>query len=145
MHNMERTRTWRVSWLANGSVGRHELATRGGVAEWLKAHAWKACLRETVTWVRIPLPPPPSRRERLSVAILSREIARNCSILRPTSAPWNAASSQIRSLERRFLWSSVLSLGSTVSGCPLKQVFFEASTDVEFEINSLDRGGLRFS
>src|ERR1039458_1107511 len=72
---MERTRTWRVSWLANGSVGRHELATRGGVAEWLKAHAWKACLRETVTWVRIPLPPPPSRRERLSVAILPRENA----------------------------------------------------------------------
>ena len=30
----------------------------GGVAEWLKAHAWKACLRETVTGVRIPLPPP---------------------------------------------------------------------------------------
>src|SRR6266852_3039954 len=30
----------------------------GGVAEWLKAHAWKACLRETVTWVRIPPPPP---------------------------------------------------------------------------------------
>jgi hypothetical protein len=29
----------------------------GGVAEWLKAHAWKACLRETVTWVRIPPPP----------------------------------------------------------------------------------------
>src|SRR5215475_12218873 len=33
-------------------------ARSGGVAEWLKAHAWKACLRETVTWVRIPLPPP---------------------------------------------------------------------------------------
>ncbi len=32
----------------------------GGMAEWLKAHAWKACLRETVTWVRIPLPPPRS-------------------------------------------------------------------------------------
>src|SRR5260370_14441003 len=29
-----------------------------GVAEWLKAHAWKACLRETLTWVRIPPPPP---------------------------------------------------------------------------------------
>src|ERR1039457_4878277 len=77
MHNMERTRTWRVSWLANGSVGRHELATRGGVAEWLKAHAWKACLRETVTWVRIPLPPPPSCGERLSVAGLGRENALN--------------------------------------------------------------------
>src|SRR4029077_20877543 len=35
----------------------------GGVAEWLKAHAWKACLRETVTWVRIP-PPPPERQIR---------------------------------------------------------------------------------
>jgi putative endonuclease len=29
------------------------------VAERLKAHAWKACLRETVTRVRIPLSPPP--------------------------------------------------------------------------------------
>ncbi len=30
----------------------------GGVAERLKAHAWKACIRETVSRVRIPLPPP---------------------------------------------------------------------------------------
>jgi hypothetical protein len=29
------------------------------MAEWLKAHAWKACVRETVPWVRIPLSPPP--------------------------------------------------------------------------------------
>jgi hypothetical protein len=28
------------------------------VAEWLKAHAWKACIRETVSRVRIPLSPP---------------------------------------------------------------------------------------
>ena len=32
----------------------------GGVAERLKAHAWKACIRETVSRVRIPLPPPAS-------------------------------------------------------------------------------------
>ena len=32
----------------------------GGVAEWLKAHAWKVCIRETVSRVRIPLPPPAS-------------------------------------------------------------------------------------
>ena len=32
----------------------------GEMAEWLKAHAWKACLGETLTWVRIPLSPPPS-------------------------------------------------------------------------------------
>jgi hypothetical protein len=30
----------------------------GGVAERLKAHAWKVCIRETVSRVRIPLPPP---------------------------------------------------------------------------------------
>src|SRR3954451_24433069 len=33
-------------------------AGRGGVAEWLKAHAWNACIPETVSRVRIPLPPP---------------------------------------------------------------------------------------
>src|SRR5690348_4024588 len=37
-------------------IGR--ISCAGGVAEWLKAHAWKACIRETVSWVRIPLPPP---------------------------------------------------------------------------------------
>ena len=33
------------------------------MAEWLKAHAWKACVRETVPWVRIPLSPPVDRRD----------------------------------------------------------------------------------
>ena len=31
---------------------------KGGVAERSKAHAWKACIQETVSWVRIPSPPP---------------------------------------------------------------------------------------
>ncbi len=34
-------------------------APPGRVAEWFKAHAWKACIRETVSRVRIPPPPPP--------------------------------------------------------------------------------------
>jgi hypothetical protein len=33
-------------------------ARDGGVAERLKAHAWKVCMRETVSRVRIPPPPP---------------------------------------------------------------------------------------
>ena len=33
----------------------------GGVAERLKAHAWKVCMRETVSRVRIPPPPPRSK------------------------------------------------------------------------------------
>ena len=28
------------------------------MAEWLKAHAWKVCIRAIVSWVRIPLPQP---------------------------------------------------------------------------------------
>src|SRR5436190_21053738 len=32
----------------------------GEGAEWFKAHAWKACIRETVSRVRIPPPPPVS-------------------------------------------------------------------------------------
>ncbi len=40
-----------------GETGWRE-GTDGEVAEWLKAHAWKVCLRETVTRVRIPLSPP---------------------------------------------------------------------------------------
>ena len=36
----------------------HRSNLAGEMAEWLKAHAWKACLLERVTWVRIPLSPP---------------------------------------------------------------------------------------
>ena len=31
---------------------------KGEMAERFKAHAWKACLGETLSWVRIPLSPP---------------------------------------------------------------------------------------
>jgi hypothetical protein len=30
----------------------------GEMAEWLKAHAWNACVLARVPWVRIPLSPP---------------------------------------------------------------------------------------
>ena len=37
------------------------MASCGGVAEWLKAHAWKACIGFiALSRVRIPLPPPSS-------------------------------------------------------------------------------------
>lgn len=34
----------------------------GRVSEWPKEHAWKACVRATVPWVRIPSLPPEERR-----------------------------------------------------------------------------------
>ena len=33
----------------------------GEMSEWLKEHAWKACVGETLPWVRIPLSPPTFR------------------------------------------------------------------------------------
>ena len=47
----------------------------GEMAEWLKAHAWKACLGETLTWVRIPLSPPsnlssPEKKSRKTPGIM---------------------------------------------------------------------------
>ena len=34
------------------------------MSEWLKEHAWKACKRESVSWVRIPLSPNAVRRKK---------------------------------------------------------------------------------
>src|SRR5437763_7968 len=49
--------TFRPDSLAKVAFDLQERAS-GEMAEWLKAHAWKACVRETVPWVRIPLSPP---------------------------------------------------------------------------------------
>jgi hypothetical protein len=39
-------------------AARNSLILNGEMSEWLKEHAWKACIRETVSRVRIPLSPP---------------------------------------------------------------------------------------
>ena len=41
----------------------------GEMAEWLKAHAWKACVRETVPWVRIPLSPPERAKNPVKLCV----------------------------------------------------------------------------
>ena len=33
----------------------------GEMAEWLKAHAWKACKGVILSWVRIPFSPPSNK------------------------------------------------------------------------------------
>ncbi len=48
-----------VTRLARRGGGSHK-PRAGQVAEWLKAHAWKACLGASLTRVRIPLCPPPA-------------------------------------------------------------------------------------
>ena len=39
-------------------TARKSLILNGEMSEWLKEHAWKACVGETLPWVRIPLSPP---------------------------------------------------------------------------------------
>src|SRR5688572_3580492 len=45
------------------------------MSEWLKEHAWKACVGETLPWVRIPLSPP-------SKAANTRDIRPDLPVLR---------------------------------------------------------------
>ena len=54
----------------------------GWVAEWFKAHAWKACVRESVPWVRIPPHPyAPFDVPTSGGALFSRQIGRCCPFL----------------------------------------------------------------
>src|SRR6202451_3698093 len=68
----------------------------GEMAEWLKAHAWKACVRETVPWVRIPLSPPclslsgpdrqvTSRTQDMGDNLVPNGLSRGCRVFCSTS------------------------------------------------------------
>ena len=43
-------------WAGRKKCGK--MVATGEVSEWLKEHAWKACMRATVSGVRIPISPP---------------------------------------------------------------------------------------
>src|SRR6187549_3388493 len=45
-------------------AARKPLILNGEMSEWLKEHAWKACVGETLPWVRIPLSPPSTAARR---------------------------------------------------------------------------------
>lgn len=81
---------------SNGLFHTRSNRLYGQVAEWFKAHAWNACVRESVPWVRIPPCPPLASRLPFDPDPLSRvrcftTLATICSpdlleIVRPTSA-----------------------------------------------------------
>ena len=64
---------------------RPQARTDGEVAAWLKAHAWKVCLRETVTRVRIPLSPPFLAIRTFSACGCAAETPRNRAVRARTS------------------------------------------------------------
>ena len=70
------------------------LPKNGEMAEWLKAHAWKACLGETLTWVRIPLSPPVSSLASLELqsSATIRIVAPRFAILNPCPKRWSELS-----------------------------------------------------
>ena len=43
-------------WAESKKCGK--MVATGEVSEWLKEHAWKACMRATVSGVRIPISSP---------------------------------------------------------------------------------------
>ena len=89
----------------------------GGVAEWLKAHAWKACIRETVSWVRIPLPPPHSCSPTFAII---RFVPDNPSILAVSgSVPVRGCSLQSHEYSWANLWKLAdIQLAEKAHFCP---------------------------
>src|ERR1019366_2592878 len=58
----------RPSWRGPHAIlSRDPTVADGEMAEWLKAHAWKACIGETLSRVRIPVSPPDVRPLRSRV------------------------------------------------------------------------------
>jgi hypothetical protein len=51
------------------------------MAEWLKAHAWKACIGETLSRVRIPLSPPYNLLYFSSLRAKLASVPKTCPIL----------------------------------------------------------------
>lgn len=89
----------------------------GEVAEWSIAHAWKACLRETVTRVRIPLSPPNSRQQTLTIAAVE-----NVTVQRvPLCVPLRALDSGKQLRRTRYLESERL-MGAGMGTLPVYQV-----------------------
>src|SRR5438105_1607268 len=70
-------------------------APSGGVSEWLKEPAWKACVRENVPWVRIPPPPPFSSKidqaQLFTQGILSAFYRHYCFLRYADNMPINQA------------------------------------------------------
>src|SRR6266487_5978275 len=109
------------------------------MAEWLKAHAWKACIRETVSWVRIPLPPPAPPARTFSADDGTGKIPRNGGILRVNLWTDNVGSPSPRSPFALFspkLWTVLNQYGA---GRPCVMGLYEWLPGHEFENLSLGR------
>jgi hypothetical protein len=97
----------RPASLAKSVLPLQERAS-GEMAEWLKAHAWKACVRETVPWVRIPLSPPFLRYSSFQYPIvrIHREITEepcDVALILRESCSFFAVGSEDRFREREYM------------------------------------------
>jgi hypothetical protein len=76
----------------------------GGVAERLKAHAWKVCMRETVSRVRIPPPPPLDMSKILIIMDCFPERALFALTFAPTGAKAMARTDEARASTLSATW-----------------------------------------
>src|SRR5690242_3701309 len=82
----------------------------GGVAERLKAHAWKACIGETLSRVRIP-PPPPTSLAAGAVSARRRQKPRGYGRLRGHWQPETASMCDATTFSREFSLRASLVVG----------------------------------
>ena len=107
------------------------------MSEWLKEHAWKACVGETLPWVRIPLSPPAfanrSLRSQLWLGQPSR-LALSCGDTRAS-----AKAVPRRSRERSERWRRRTSAASSaITSLPTLQ--FLRTTPETTSLTSLSGG-----
>ena len=63
----QNVKNFEKKYLRTGNSQRKRTNWYGEVAEWLKAHAWKACKGETLSWVRIPFSPPSNKPQYIKL------------------------------------------------------------------------------
>src|ERR1700686_3446204 len=83
----------------------------GEVSEWLKEHAWKACVGETQPWVRIPPSPPDFQQLAQCVSfksefceplVLSMRLTCTYKYIDIANAPWDSLA--LARFGMRFEW-----------------------------------------
>src|SRR3954465_11184749 len=86
----------KTSWTRTSVAVSYLFHSHGEMSEWLKEHAWKACVGETLPWVRIPLSPPPQNQQLTEITRILRATAGNPATMPHAPAPLPTPSARVR-------------------------------------------------
>ena len=104
------------------------------MSEWLKEHAWKACVGETPPWVRIPLSPPTFYfREIEQICKIGEEhdsLTHGHGVRRIRSGFWLPAAGERSEFHFRVAFCRAWDWEASSFGCKEQRHVLEAPTDM---------------